>query len=256
MRKAYPPTSDDTMFQINIVGWWGAYPGPGEATSGYLLQSDGVNILLDCGSGVLGQLQKHLTLDKIDAVVLSHYHADHVADLHCLQYASRVLMALGKRKRPLVAYGHKEDDHFSDLSYLEYCEGRGIGPNSPLHLGDLVFTFWPNIHPDPCYSMRVENKGRVLTYISDTEWTDVLVDAARDADLLICESSLYNQYKGAVPGHLTAGEAGQIAKQANVGKLVLSHLPHFGNHQDLAKEAAEVFHGPIELARTGRILTI
>ena len=67
-----------------------------------------------------------------------------------------------------------------------------------------------------------------MTYISDTQWADGLVEAARDADLLICESSLYNQYKGVVRGHLTAGEAGSIAQEANAKRLVLSHLPHFG----------------------------
>lgn len=247
---------DAQIFQIKIIGWWGAYPGPGEATSGYLLQSGGRRILIDCGSGVLSQLQKHLALDEIDAVVLSHYHADHMADLYCLQYASRVSMTLGRRKKPLVVYGHAEDDHFAGLSYLEYCVGRAIDTDTPLHLGENAFSFWRNNHPAPCYSMRIEKRGRVLTYIADTEWTETLIDAARDADLLICESSLYNEYKGVVPGHLTAGEAGRIARDANVGKLVLSHLPHFGNHLDLVKQAAEVFDGPVELAQTGQNLAI
>lgn len=237
---------------IKIIGWWGAYPAAGDATSGYLLQSDGINILIDCGSGVLGELQKSIDLEKIDAVVLSHYHADHAADLHCLQYAARVLMDLGKRKTPLAVYGHDEDHHFAGLNYLDFSIGHAIHVNKPLFLGNIGFTFWRNVHPDPCFSMRIEHKGRILTYISDTEWTDGLVDAARDADLLICESSLYNEFKAVVPGHLTAGEAGRIAREANAAHLVLSHLPHFGSHENLVKQAAEVFHGPVELATTGR----
>jgi ribonuclease BN (tRNA processing enzyme) len=100
--------------------------------------------------------------------------------------------------------------------------------------------------------MRIELHNKVLAYISDTQWDDRLVEAARGADLLICESSLYDEYKGVVGGHLTAGEAGTIAQEANAKKLVLSHLPHFGNHVDLAAQAAAVFNGPVELAETGK----
>ena len=207
--------------------------------------------MIDCGSGVLGQLQKHIALEDIDAVVLSHYHADHVADLGCLQYATRVLMDLGMKKRPLDVYGHAEDHNFAKTRYLDYSRVHAIDTQTALELGESVFTFWGNVHPDPCFSMRIEEKGRVFTYIADTEWTDHLVDTARGADLLICESSLYNEYKKVVPGHLTAGEAGIIAREASVGRLVLSHLPHFGNHKDLLKQAAAVFGGPVELAGTG-----
>jgi ribonuclease BN (tRNA processing enzyme) len=174
-----------------------------------------------------------------------------VADLGCLQYAARVLMDLGIRKAPLHVYGHDEDSHFARTGYLDYASGHAIDTQTAIDLGGTVFTFWRNIHPDPCFSMRIENKGRVLTYIADTEWTDRLVDAARNADLLICESSLYNPYKKVVPGHLTAGEAGQIAREAGAGRLVLSHLPHFGRHEDLVEQAAAVFEGPVELAGTG-----
>lgn len=241
---------------VTIIGWWGAYPDAGDATSGYLLQSGACNILLECGSGILAQVQNFIKLERIDAVVVSHYHADHVADLQCLQYASRILMDLGRRGRPLDVYGHAEDHHFASLGYLDYSPAHAVKPGSPLNLGDATITFWPNIHPDPCYSMRIENTRATLVYIADTEWYDGLTDIARGADLLICESSLYNAYKNAVPGHLTAGEAGRIARQGQVKQLVLSHLPHFGNHRDLVAQAAESFKGPIELARTGRSWSI
>ena len=201
---------------------------------------------------MLGQLQAYLELEQIDAVVLSHYHHDHIADLGCLQYAARVLMDLGKRETPLEIFGHAEDHHFGGLSYHEFTVGRAIDTQTKLKLGEAVFTFWPNVHPDPCYSMRIESNNRVLAYISDTEWDDGLVEAARDADLLICESSLYDEYKGVVGGHLTAGEAGKIAREANAKKLVLSHLPHFGIHTDLVAQASDVFSGPVELAETGK----
>jgi ribonuclease BN (tRNA processing enzyme) len=238
--------------KITTIGWWGAYPSAGEATSGYLLQSEGLNILVDCGSGVLSHLQNYIELQNLDAVVLSHYHWDHVADIGCLQYAARILMDLGERNKPLKIYGHAEDDNFGGLNYLQYSRGCAIEPRTVLELGALRFTFSRNIHPDPCFSIRIVQADRCMVYIADTSWTDDLVSVAQNADLLICESSLYDEYLGRIPGHLTSGEAGEIAARAGVKHLVLTHLPHFGNHELLLEQAGKKFTGKIELATTGK----
>ena len=238
--------------KITTIGWWGAYPSANEATSGYLLETENISVLLDCGSGVLTQLQNFISLQNLDAVVLSHYHSDHVADIGCLQYAARILMDLDLRRQPLDIYGHAEDENFAALNYLQYSIGHPIVTGANLKLGPLVFSFCRNIHPDPCYSMRIEKDGRAWVYISDTGYTDVLVEFARDADLLLCESSLYDEYRGRIPGHMTAGEAGHIANAAGVRHLVLTHLPHFGNHSRLLEQAGKQFGGAIELAETGK----
>jgi len=238
--------------KITTIGWWGAYPNAGEATSGYLLESEGLSVLIDCGSGVLAQLQQYTSLQSIDAVVLSHYHSDHVADLGCLQYAARILMDLGRRKKPLRIYGHAEDKNFDELKYLQYSTGYALDTQTNLQLGPLTFNFCSNIHPDPCYSMRIEENDLAFVYISDTGYTDALVQFAHKADLLLCESSLYDEYQGRIPGHLTAGEAGHIAAAAGVQRLVLTHLPHFGNHGMLVEQARKKYKGTVELATTGK----
>jgi ribonuclease BN (tRNA processing enzyme) len=241
------------FMKITTIGWWGAYPNANEATSGYLLESEGYRVLIDCGSGVLSRLQNYIELKDLDAVVLSHYHWDHVADIGCLQYASRILMDLGQREKPLPIYGHAEDDNLKGLDYLQYSKGYAIDPNTPLQLDSLAFRFGRNDHPDPCFSMRVEKDSRCFVYIADTGYTEDLVEIARGADLLLCESSLYDEYRGRIPGHLTAGEAGQIAAAAGVRRLVLTHLPHFGTHRLLLEQAAVKFSGKIELAATGKV---
>lgn len=201
---------------------------------------------------MLSHLQNYIQLEDIDAVVLSHYHWDHRADIGCLQYATRVLIDLGKRQSPLDIYGHAEDEHFAKLDYLDYSKGHCIAATDELKLGSLTFSFSRNVHPDPCFSMRVKKDNRVLVYIADTGWCDNLIEIAANADLLICESSLYDEYQGRIPGHLTAGEAGKIAAAAGAKQLVLSHLPHFGDHRNLVKQARNQFRGPTELATTGK----
>ncbi len=100
--------------------------------------------------------------------------------------------------------------------------------------------------------MRIEKNNLTLVYISDTGYTDELVHFARQADLLLCEASLYDEYRGKIPGHMTAGEAGYIAQAAGVRHLVLTHLPHFGHHRLLVEQARERFTGTVELAKTGK----
>jgi ribonuclease BN (tRNA processing enzyme) len=165
-------------------------------------------------------------------------------------------MDLKKRHRPLVIYGHDEDRHFKELAYLDYTMAQAIHPERTLRLGQMAINFTRNDHPDPCYSMRFEGHQGVFTYIADTSWTDSLIDTAREADLLVCESSLYDEYRGVVPGHLTAGEAGRIAAKAKVKHLVLSHLPHFGDHRRLVDQAGAQYPGTVELAATAKSWTL
>jgi len=162
-------------------------------------------------------------------------------------------MDLGKRRHPLDIYAHGEDENIQRLDYLEYSRGHIIDEKTSLRLGGLRFTFSRNAHPDPSFSMRIENKDRTLVYIADTGWTDALIRIANEADLLLCEASLYDEFQGRIPGHLTAGEAGKIAAAAGVQHLVLTHLPHFGDHNELIQQAGRTFSGKIELAQTDQI---
>jgi ribonuclease BN (tRNA processing enzyme) len=247
---------ESPLIEIITVGWWGAYPDADSATSSFLLRTQGHNVLIDCGSAVLSHLQRYLPLEELDGVFLSHYHWDHAADIGCLQYAVRVLMDLGKRRNPLFIYGHREDPQSRRLDYLGYSVGRAFDEGTIAELGELRFRFERNDHPDPSFSIRAETADRSLVYISDTGWVDRLVGFARGADLLICESSLYDEFRGKIPGHLTAGEAGRIAAEAEVKRLVLTHLPHWGERGRLVEQATRVYSGPVELAATGTVWTL
>lgn len=240
--------------KLTVIGCWGAYPGPGGASSGYLIEDevDG-RFLLDCGSGVLSKLYNYTDITKLNNVVLSHYHADHIADIGCLQYAAKVQLSLGTRDIPLSIHGHNMSDFFNNLSYENAAVGIPVTEGTPLIIGSFTLHFKRTHHPAPTFAVRVETETSSIGYTGDTGWNDELVDFFKGVDLLLCESSLYNKYKGRIEGHLTSGEAGMLAKEAEVGKLILTHLPHFGDHKELKIEAGEIFKGKIDLAKGGKI---
>lgn len=243
-------------FALTIVGHWGAYPGKGEASSCYLLQADDCAVILDCGSGALSVLQEFIPLEDIDAVILSHYHADHIADLGCLQYAALIDMDLNRRQKPLRVYGHKEYAHTNILSFRECALGSTYDRNTLLEIGPFRFSFAPTAHPDPCFAVRAECGSASLVYSGDTEPCWELVPFSEGASLLLCETSLYDLYKGKIPGHMSAGEAGELALAAGVNKLVATHLPHWGTHNDLLVQAKAAFGGETMLAKKSLYLEL
>lgn len=242
--------------KITVIGFWGAYPEKMEATSAYLVQTDKINLLLDCGSGALSLLQNHIKLEELDAVILTHYHGDHSADVKTLQYSALILNKLGKRTNPLELYGVKEEPDFSNLNYGKVCKGIEINSNSILNLGDLTLTFSDNIHPVTCLAVKVQQGEKSFVHTSDTQWNDNLLELCKNSNVIFSECNLYNEQLGMVPGHLTAGEAGRLAKLSEASKLILTHLPHHGNHNDLLNEAKEEFHGSIELAKSNLVIEI
>ncbi|MCK5735335.1 MAG: MBL fold metallo-hydrolase, partial [Spirochaetaceae bacterium] len=96
--------------KLTVIGYWGAYPGPDAASSGYLIEEGEEKILLDCGSGILSKLYDYTDIESLNNIVLSHYHADHIADIGCIQHAAKVQQSLGERSVPVTIYGHDLSD--------------------------------------------------------------------------------------------------------------------------------------------------
>jgi ribonuclease BN (tRNA processing enzyme) len=237
--------------KITVIGYYGAYPEAGKATSGYLLEHNGKSILLDCGSGVLSRIQNFIALEDLDSLVLSHYHSDHLGDVYCMHYAMMILKHMGKRKKPFHIYALGSDPKFETLSYGEHCIAHPIEEGVVEIIHGVKFTFVKTEHPVICLGMRIESEGKVIGYTADTGWTKNLVEIASHSDLLFCECNLFNYQKGAIAGHLTAGEAGKLAEQASVKELILTHLPHHGELEKLVGEAKEEFKGNVRLAYEG-----
>lgn len=245
--------------QVTVIGCSGSYPGEDSPASSYLIQAEGYNLVLDLGSGALGALQRHVDLDDVGAVCLSHLHPDHCMDL-CGYFVARKYHPDGI-KPPLPVYGPVgAADRMSRAYGLEPGPGMAeifdfitLEPKTQ-EIGPFQVTAARVSHPIEAYGFRVEYGGRTVAYSGDTGECDALFDLARDADLFLCEASFLDR-PGLPPGvHLTAGQAGEHAARANVDRLILTHLvPWNDSNQILAEAKASCFDGHIELAAQGAI---
>lgn len=239
--------------QITPIGIWGGYPKANEATSSFLLEHDGFHCLIDCGSGVLSSLQNYVTLDVLDAVVISHYHADHIADIGSLQFSRLIDFYLGKSAAVLPIYGHARDKvDFDKLSYEGRTVGIEISEDESIQIGPFNVTFCRTVHPVYCLAIKFSIGDRLIVLTADTEWRDELVDFACGADVLISEANLYEEHLRKVPGHMTGSEAGKLARLANAKRLILTHLPLHGDIENILKAAGQEYDGQAEIAVVGK----
>lgn len=239
--------------KLTIVGFWGGYPKANEASTGYLLEHKGFQLLIDCGSGVLSKLQNFIEPEKLDAVIISHYHADHIADIGVLQHARLIQGFLGKNMNRLPIYGHQLDDaEFAKLTYKNITEGIAYDPQKTLSVGPFTIQFLRTDHPAPCFAMRMEADGKSMVYTGDTSFKDEFISFAKDTDLLLAECNFYSGQDGKNAGHMNSTDVGKLAQSANVKQVILTHLPHYGELSNLSKEAAGLYSGPISLAEYGK----
>ncbi|MBS2968275.1 MBL fold metallo-hydrolase [Metabacillus sp. KIGAM252] len=238
--------------KLTIIGHWGGFPGPGEASSGYLLQKNGFNLLIDCGSAVLSQLQFYMPLKELDAVLISHYHHDHVADIGPLQYGRLVAGFLEEDIPVLPIYGHNGDkEGFSRLTYKHTTLGNAYNPDETLEIGPFQISFLKTNHPVECYAFRITDGESVIVYTADSSFKEEFIPFAEGADLLISECNFYAGQDGKSAGHMNSLDAAAIARDAGVKQCILTHLPHFGNHEELLAEAKTLYKGSLSLASKG-----
>lgn len=237
--------------RLTVVGFWGAYPAKGEATSCYLIEKDGFRLLIDCGSGALAQLPNYIDPYDLDAVILSHYHPDHIADIGVLQHLIKVQNLIQNEKRILNIFGHNQDkDGFQSLTSSD-TRAVAYQPGQPLELGPFMIEFLKTAHPVPCYAMRITDGEKIIVYTADSSYQESFIPFSQNADLLITDCNFYKGQDGSKPGHMTSQEGAMIAEKADVKMLLLSHHPHFGERAQLKIEAEQYYSGKICLAKTG-----
>lgn len=244
---------------LYIAGSSSAVPRPGRANSGYLLRAGGVAIAIDFGTGAFSRMREWVEPTSLDAVVISHMHADHFFDIVPLRYALKYEM---QRAQPLPVYLPPGGINIARAignplkETLDFYDGvlelREYSPAETLHIAEFGVRFAPTIHYIPAYAMRIESGDAVVGYSADTAPCDRVAELVRGANLFLCESALgASGVENGQRGHLNAREAAEIAEKAGVEHLVLTHYSAKTSAEALHAAAAQSFAGRISVADDG-----
>jgi ribonuclease BN (tRNA processing enzyme) len=225
-----------------------------------LIEHDGFRVVVDMGHGSLGALQRHTRLDAIDAIVLSHLHADHCIDLTALHVAHRY--GPYSFAGPLPVYGPTNTaEHLAAASGMtsakplaESFAFRDL--SSAAAVGPLRLRAERVAHPIEGYAVRFEAEGVALTYSGDTGPCSALNELSREVDVLLAEASFVHGSDNARDLHMTGRQAGEAARDAGARRLVITHIPPWHDPRTAQAEASEVFDGTIDVATAGMVVQV
>jgi len=239
--------------KVVVLGAGGGWPRPRGAACGYLVQHDGFNLWLDAGTGTMANLQTHVGIEDVHAVVISHRHFDHFLDLYPF-YLSRWWPSRLDMPPPISL--HAPPGMFEHARQLEETLPKAfrsevVEPGAAFDVGPFRFQTVETAHPVPTLGMRIEAGGRTLAYTADTGPCEPMVGLARGSDLLLCEATWLEPPPGASPIHLTASQAAEHAKRASVGRLVLTHVWPAVDPSLAVDRAREIFDGDVLAAVEG-----
>ncbi len=245
--------------RLHVIGSAGTFPVPGRPASGYLIEQSSTRVWCDAGPGTFVNLPVDSYL--IDAVVISHQHPDHCADLfaafHAWTYCPDPRSGV-----PLYAPQAVWD---SVAGFLDGGQGSMLEQTFDFHpvwtgdrvaIDDISVSFVEMDHSVPTVGSRWEADDRVLFYTGDTGPTGDWRAAAKNADLLLSEASYQERGDGDYPHHLTSAESGQIAREVGAGKLVLTHIPPYLDPARSVHEAEVAFDRAVSLAIPGVVFDV
>ncbi len=242
--------------KLKVLGTQSPYNTKKHNCPGFFIQEGENLLMLDCGSGTHKMLKYPKDLQNL-SVIISHLHRDHYNDIYNLQYASFVFHNQKRIDSPINIYlpqspnSINEDIKAESNSFANYHE---ISENTKINIGNMQVTFCTTDHPVETYAIKVTNGKTSIVYTSDTSFSskDRIVQFAKGADLLICEASLLESYGfPEINSHLTAKQAGIIAREAKVKELMLTHFWPEENTRQYLKEAKKEFKRVV-IAKEGR----
>ena len=261
--------------RVTVLGKSPSWQDAGGACSGYLLQERDTAVLVDCGNGVFSKLRQRIDYVDVDAVVISHLHADHFLDLvpyaYALTYAPRqqpvpvppwpgtdkparprLIAPPGARdlfRRVVGAWGN--EDLIENAFELEEYE-----ESSTPEVGPLRFSFRSVPHFTETFAIRVSNGRGTLAYGADSRPSDELCKFAKGSDLFIVEATLPRPERTGIRGHLTPEEAGEHAKLAEVKRVVLTHISDELDATWARDQASKAFGRRVDVAREGAVYEV
>ena len=246
--------------KLKILGTQSPYNTKGHNCPGFLITEGETKIMLDCGSGSHSLLNFPNDLNNL-SVIISHLHRDHYNDIYNLQYSSFVFHNQKRLERPIDIYLPLTPDNiYKDIigETNAFANYFNINEKTNLTIGNMNVSFCKTDHSVETYAIKITNENRTIVYTSDTSFSvkHRLIEFAQNADLLICESSLLKSYGfPEINSHLTAEQAGIIAKEANVNGLLLIHFWPEELPEKFVEEAKSKFPKVIA-ANEGKIIDL
>lgn len=246
----------------------GGVPHAGGAGSGYLVQAGDTTVLVDCGNGVLGNLKRHVDYDDVDAVYVTHAHADHCTDLITLALQFRFrrkgrVPLFGPEGIRTMLYRWFSLFHAHPDPYVEAFHVQELKPWEARTVGDVRFQACPVEHNVPTFGFRAEpaGGGKRFFFSGDSRAGGLVTEAAMDADLFLADATYQDLEEGKEPEksrehHMTAREAASVAARANAKRLVLTHLLYTADPAVSVAQAREAFDGPVDAARVGDVFEV
>ncbi|MFC4335911.1 MBL fold metallo-hydrolase [Salininema proteolyticum] len=251
--------------KLTIIGCAGSFPAPDTPCSAYLVEAEGFRLLLDYGTGSLGELQKHIDPHTVDAVIVTHLHADHFFD--ACAYAVMRRYAPDAPDYPVPMYGPAATADRIRQSYggqgelkspcmTDVYDFRVLEPGS-FELGPFTIRVDRVAHPVETFGVRVEHHGSSLCYTSDTGPCEALERLAAHCDTLLAEASYLEGRVNPPDVHLTGKEAGEFATKAGASRLLLTHLVEpWGSPDATMAESRSAFTGPIDIVKPGDVYEV
>lgn len=225
--------------RLTILGNNGPFPAPGGATSGYLLQSGSIRLCFDLGSGTLSRLTGLTPPEELNALLLSHWHYDHCADVLPLIFRLEACA-----EQPLHLYA-PVDEASPVRKAVQACKKivlHDVQPGDSLSLGNVKFqvTVHAARHPVPAVMYRVSDGVRTFCYTGDTNAVEGLTDFAAQADFLLADGLFTESAWTEGKPHLSAAMAARLARDADVRRVVITHLNPTIAPDTLLREARAV----------------
>ena len=235
---------------LTVLGCSGTYAAPGGACSGYLFRSASTTVLVDCGPGALANLQQHIALTDLDAIVVTHEHPDHWLELPVMRNALKYSMNVDDLRLYSTAGTLGLAETLTDLAPTFRSEV--IADGSELVVGDLQIRLSQTDHPVETLAVRVDSGSSSIGYTSDTANGWSAGELGSGLDVLVAEATFLDEQMSGSSVHLSAGQAGLQARAASARRLVLTHLLPGADASVAVAEAADAYGSPVEAAAVHR----
>jgi ribonuclease BN (tRNA processing enzyme) len=258
--------------RITVLGKSPSWEDAGGACSGYLVSDGETALLLDCGNGVFAKLRQQIDYVDVDAILISHLHADHILDLVPYAYA----LTYAPRQQPVPVAGYPGTDNPARPRLIAptgagECFRRLTGSwgsedlienafaleeynaSSTVEVGPLRARFGEVPHFTTTYAIDFssDNGSGRFTYGADCRPGKELVEIARDTDLLLVEATLPRPERTGERGHMTPGEAGDHARRAGAKRVVLTHISDELDADWAREEGSKAYGAEVEVAQEG-----